>query len=812
MFKKDFKNLKNRVPLRNSEILALRRGIASRFALSEEDATLLVPSGLLSAKFITHLDVSGTVLFDSEGTPIWFQSGAGRLAPAELVPTVYTLWKRVFLPIFTTPQMVIDKLRDGADLMAPGIISIRSSYARSLPMEVGEIVCIAAYSQDGNQPPVAVGQLGMSTQKIEETGKGKAVLTLQTYGDTLWQKGSKQDPPQEFVVLGPTQPLPENGPNPPVISTKDDEPQSNDEGGPSQGNDTLSNQEAPQTESADVLTPSDVDQILRNALLYYLHANSDSISFPYSASVLYADGILPFRPSDVNISESVIKNSSYKKLKPFLKSIEKDGILKLKEIGGELAIMAIDHQHPGVQGVRKYRTFADEEKREAKARAIEETQAANAKVMTIVELYKPIGSAVSLFKAIHASTTSHYSITQLRDDILSRYIAEHSLAHPVERGYFKVDDTLKGALLKKSESEEFLRRDDGLQRLAGTCQSWYEIKQEGRAPELRKGKLSPISVVIKTRQGRRAVTLITNFEPFFLVADQLSEELRKLCAAQTSGGYYWITLSLFVDTFDMFAVGSAVSPVLGKPNQTEVLVQGKQGKAVMDYLLDHGVPKKWIEVDDTTEKKKAGAPLAVERELPKERLPIYPTDSPKPEVVEVPTQLESNIRKTREIVTEAYGVGRSRVQTVIDRWIGVEHAVETRLKSLSPPADVEPLFPGALWVGVAMLSGSIFSRGRRISRIIRPPLWGLVAAAFFLPNHTRNVGNYIFELEERYIPAVAKRQQELAANGKRGLESSKDGVQRLRGELDVQMGKVTDFVRSTTGLKLDRKPQDSEKK
>ncbi|KAG8812036.1 hypothetical protein FRC17_002222 [Serendipita sp. 399] len=789
MFKKDFKNLKNRVPLRNSEILALRRGIASRFALSEEDAALLVPSGLLSAKFITHLDVSGSVLFDSEGTPIWFQSGAGRLAPAELVPTVYTLWKRVFLPIFTTPQMVIDKLRDGADLMAPGIISIRSSYARSLPMEVGEVVCIAAYSQDGSQPPVAVGQLGMSTQKIEETGKGKAVLTLHTYGDTLWQKGSKQDPPQEFVVLGPTEPLPENGPNPSVSSAKDDEPRSNEEDGPSQGNDNPSNQEVPQTESADVLTPSDVDQILRNALLYYLHANSDSISFPYSASVLYAEGILPFRPSDVNISESVIKNSSYKKLKPFLKSVEKDGILKLKEIGGELAIMAIDHQHPDVEGIWKYRTIADEEKREAKARAIEETQAANAKVMTIVELYKPIGSAVSLFKAIHASTTSHYSITQLRDDILSRYISEHSLAHPVERGYFKIDDTLKGALLKKSESDEFLRRDDGLQRLANTCQSWYEIKQEGRAPELRKGKLSPISVVIKTRQGRRAVTLITNFEPFFLVADQLSEELRKLCAAQTS-----------------------VSPVLGKPNQTEVLVQGKQGKAVMDYLLEHGVPKKWIEVNDTTEKKKAGAPLAVERELPKERLPIYPTDSPKPEVVEVPTQLESNIRKTREIVAEAYGAGRSRVQTVVDRWIGVEHAVETRLKSLSPPADVEPLFPGALWVGVAMLSGSIFSRGRRISRIIRPPLWGLVAAAFFLPNHTRNVGNYIFELEERYIPAVAKRQQELAANGKRGLESSKDGVQRLRGELDVQMGKVTDFVRSTTGLKFDRKPQDSEKK
>jgi hypothetical protein len=47
-----------------------------------------------------------------------------------------------------------------------------------------------------------------------------------------------------------------------------------------------------------------------------------------------------------------------------------------------------------------------------------------------------------------------------------------------------------------------------------------------------------------------------------------------------------------------------VSPVAGRANQLEILVQGKQGKTVMEYLLEKGVPKKWIEIDDTTEKKK----------------------------------------------------------------------------------------------------------------------------------------------------------------------------------------------------------------
>jgi hypothetical protein len=47
--------------------------------------------------------------------------------------------------------------------------------------------------------------------------------------------------------------------------------------------------------------------------------------------------------------------------------------------------------------------------------------------------------------------------------------------------------------------------------------------------------LKPISVIAKIRQGRKASTLITNFEPFFLTADFLAEELRRICASATSG-------------------------------------------------------------------------------------------------------------------------------------------------------------------------------------------------------------------------------------------------------------------------------------
>lgn len=46
-----------------------------------------------------------------------------------------------------------------------------------------------------------------------------------------------------------------------------------------------------------------------------------------------------------------------------------------------------------------------------------------------------------------------------------------------------------------------------------------------------------------------------------------------------------------------------VTPLPGKGAGKEVLVQGKQIKTVVDFLLGRGVGKKWIETADLTEKK-----------------------------------------------------------------------------------------------------------------------------------------------------------------------------------------------------------------
>lgn len=100
----------------------------------------------------------------------------------------------------------------------------------------------------------------------------------------------------------------------------------------------------------------------------------------------------------------------------------------------------------------------------------------------------------------------------------------------------------------------------------------------------RKGALNPITMAVKTRQGRKQVTLISGLEAFGIDCDEFAEELRKLCAGSAS-----------------------VAPLTGaspKLNLKEVLIQGSQCKAVTEALIARGVPKRYIKEGDGDKKRK----------------------------------------------------------------------------------------------------------------------------------------------------------------------------------------------------------------
>lgn len=126
MFKKPLGNLKTSAPLRNSDRRKLKQHIIQTFSLDPDVSEELVPDGLLSVKFKTHTDEPGVAYLGPGGDPLWFTLGIGS---EDMIPTVYTLWKKPdLLPFLSTPSAVIPVLVGGADLMIPGASTITSNW------------------------------------------------------------------------------------------------------------------------------------------------------------------------------------------------------------------------------------------------------------------------------------------------------------------------------------------------------------------------------------------------------------------------------------------------------------------------------------------------------------------------------------------------------------------------------------------------------------------------------------------------------------------------------------------------------------
>ncbi|EEB90332.1 hypothetical protein MPER_11472 [Moniliophthora perniciosa FA553] len=93
----------------------------------------------------------------------------------------------------------------------------------------------------------------------------------------------------------------------------------------------------------------------------------------------------------------------------------------------------------------------------------------------------------------------------------------------------------------------------------------------------------------------------------------------------------------------------------------------------------------------------AGVAATLSTPLDREKRPIYPQPDTEILVQEVPSELERQIGIARKSLTATYREAHGHVQGLVSRWIGVEQAVEHRVKSIISPE--ESLNPGILYVG-----------------------------------------------------------------------------------------------------------------
>ncbi|KAF5372953.1 hypothetical protein D9758_001574 [Tetrapyrgos nigripes] len=193
----------------------------------------------------------------------------------------------------------------------------------------------------------------------------------------------------------------------------------------------------------------------------------------------------------------------------------------------------------------------------------------------------------------------------------------------------------------------------------------------------------------------------------------------------------------------------------------------------------------------------AGITLSTE----KEKLPIYPAPPSEVVVQEVPSELEKQIGIVRRQLTQTYTEAHAHVQGLVSKWIGVEHAVEHRVKSIISPE--EPLTPGILYVGVATLSGSIIGRNRMLPiRLLLPPTFLILSMNHFLPKTTTNLSEYLSSVEETYFPTLAEKHATANAHSRMTWERLKEATASGRASLHSGTETVVGKIQDSTGLKL----------
>jgi translation initiation factor 1 (eIF-1/SUI1) len=57
---------------------------------------------------------------------------------------------------------------------------------------------------------------------------------------------------------------------------------------------------------------------------------------------------------------------------------------------------------------------------------------------------------------------------------------------------------------------------------------------QDQADGIRKGTMQPITLSVKTRQGRKVVTVITGLETYSIKVDEFAEDLKRICAGSAS--------------------------------------------------------------------------------------------------------------------------------------------------------------------------------------------------------------------------------------------------------------------------------------
>lgn len=595
----------------------------------------LFPENIQSARFTTTAgpdlkQVSGTVYAgsppDEDSRILWVRTDSG------LFPTVYTLWRNPrVLPLLHTPGIVVAKIQGGADLMTPGLAN-----GPPFPPEAKKGAVVAIASLDSPSVPVAVGICAIDISALQQVqgSKGHAVDSLHWAGDELWAWSDKGKPggvmPEALdawleegkvddVVNGVDGlnitnedrdgGVPLNGSG----STNDAKEQAN---GESKAEDVEDDEAQAVYEKE--WTTKDIDDAFRKAFLYGIHhyktTNRDraptyGLDFPLTQSFTMSHLVQPFLPAftPADSQKLQIKNTSWKNIKKFMKTLDKQQLVKTKDRqGNEVVIQDVDFNDAAVTEFKPYRlpkkaTAAGSVQGRSDGSSTGAGDSASdpsvGQKIDRLELFRPREKLAPLFASAQNSKNL-FTSSELRAPI-EQYIAAEKLMVATNKRLVKLDPVLADvfdsntSIDKEVLAKGEVPRDALLERVRHSCAPFWIILRNDEdlnstTSRPKSGAPPKITITLETRGGNKTVTKVSGFEPYGIPPKPFADELRKACSGSTS-----------VDQLQ----GS--SP---KDPKMEVMVQGPQKDAVLKALerrrINVNLKSGWVEVVDKTKKKK----------------------------------------------------------------------------------------------------------------------------------------------------------------------------------------------------------------
>lgn len=140
-----------------------------------------------------------------------------------------------------------------------------------------------------------------------------------------------------------------------------------------------------------------------------------------------------------------------------------------------------------------------------------------------------------------------------------------------------------------------------------------------------------------------------------------------------------------------------------------------------------------------------------------------------------------------------------------DSYLAAERAVASTVADLK--ADSEDLLPSGLYVLVAALSGSVFTRRSNVLfRGLAPFVFGAAAFKYFLPQTYANTGALLWKFEQKapaLVDAHVKTQKQIDGLVDDVQSTYKDGKQAL----ESGVASARQFVADSTGLQVSSKPK-----